>query len=381
MRLELLFVMSSISWGGLEMNIIKIADGMHKRGHNVAIMCNPEGRLYKEASGNFEVLKFKGDFTNTFVSLYKFLKQRNINVVHIYKSGDLKKVIFPILLTKVKPALILDPQIGIGVSRKDLLHKLVYANVDLVIAISRDVASGYLRNLPVDKSKIRIVYPGVDIDKFQFTAGGRNRIRNEFGLSDEIVIGIVSRFSPGKGHEELFKAFKILTDEFKNIKLLVVGGPTVGETKYFESLKKLSKELGIESFTIWTGFRRDIPEILSAIDIFVAPSRAESFGLYLVEAMSVGLPVVATKSAGFLDIIEDGVNGLFFERGNYVDLAKKIKRLMFDKTLAQTLGENARKTARVRFSFDRYIDEIEALYFELLKLKQMEVRDVQYSKA
>jgi glycosyltransferase involved in cell wall biosynthesis len=381
MRLELLFVMSSISWGGLEMNIIKIAYGMHKRGHDVMIMCNPEGRLYKEASGNFEVLKFKGDFANTLVSVYKFLKQRNINVVHVYKSGDLKKVVFPILLGKRKPVLILDPQIGIGISRRDLFHKLIYSNVDLVIAVSRDVASGYLRNLPVDESKIKIVYPGVDVDKFQFTAEGRNRIRSEFGLSDEIIIGTVSRFSPGKGHEELFKAFKILVSEFKNIKLLIVGEPTVGETKYYESLKELNKKLGIENFTVWTGFRRDIPEVLSAIDIFVAPSHAESFGLYLVEAMSVGLPVVATKSAGFLDIVEDGTNGLFFERGDYVDLAEKIKRLMLDKALAQTLGENARKTARIRFSFDRYIDEIESLYFELLKSKQMEARYVQYSEA
>ncbi len=376
MRLELLFVMSSISWGGLEMNIIKVANEMHKRGHKVTIMCNPEGKLYegklyKEAKKFFDVLEFKSNFTNMLI-LYNFLRQKSVDVVHVFRTGDLKKIIFPIFLAKKNPVLILDPQIGIGVNKKDLLHKLVYASVDLVIAISRDVANGYLQNLPVDENKIKIVYPGIDVEKFKFTEQGGNKIIGEFGFSDEIVIGVVSRFSPGKGHEELFKAFKILTNEFKNIRLLVVGEPTVGEIKYFESLKKLNKELGIENFTVWTGFRKDIPEILSAIDVFVAPSHAEAFGLSLLEAMAVGLPVIATKSAGFLDIIEDGVNGLFFERGNYVELAEKIKKLISDKALAQTLKENAKKTIRIRFSLDRYVDEIESLYFELLKLKQTE---------
>ncbi len=372
MKLELLFVMSSVSWGGLEMNIIRIANEMYKRGHKVTIMCNPEGRLYKEAEKFFDVLEFKSNNFASMLLLYNLLKRRSIDVVHVFRSGDLKKIIFPIFLVKRKPVLILDPQIGIGNNKKDLFHKLIFANVDLILAVSRDVANGYLRNLPVDENKIKIVYPGIDVEKFKFTEQGRNKIRDEFGFSDEVVIGVVSRFSPGKGHEELFKAFKILMSEFKNIRLLVVGEPTVGEIKYFENLRKLSKELGIEDFTIWTGFRKDIPEILSAIDIFVAPSHAEAFGFSLVEAMAVGLPVVATKSAGFLDIIEDGVNGLFFERENYTDLAEKIKKVISDKALAQTLKENARKTAHVRFSLDRYIDKIESLYFELMKSKQME---------
>lgn len=376
MKLKLLFVMSSISWGGLEMNILRIAREMSKRGHGVAIMCNPDGRLFKEAGEDFEMLKFRGDFAEALRSLYNFLRQKSIDVVHVYKSSDLKKIALPIFLSKRKPVLMFDPQIGIGIKKKDLLHRLVYANVDLIIAISRDVASGYLRNLPVDESKIKIIYPGVDVEKFKFTEEGRNKIRREFGFSDEVVIGVVSRFSPGKGHEELFKAFKILINEFKNIRLLVVGEPTVGEIRYFESLRKLNKELGLENFTVWTGFRKDIPEILSAIDLFVSPSYAESFGLSLVEAMAVGLPAVVTKNAGFLDIIEDGVNGLFFEKGNYIELAEKIKRLISDKTLTQTLKENAKETARTRFSFYRYIDEIESIYFELVKSKQIEAQNV-----
>jgi glycosyltransferase involved in cell wall biosynthesis len=113
-----------------------------------------------------------------------------------------------------------------------------------------------------------------------------------------------------------------------------------------------------------------VPEILNAIDIFVAPSHAEAFGLALVEAMSVGLPVVASKNAGFIDIIQDGVNGVFFEKGNYFDLADKIKMLLNEPSLSKSIGENASKTAREKFSIKRYFDEIEAIYFQLLTQKQ-----------
>lgn len=379
--LDLLFVVSSVSWGGLEMNILKVAYEMQKRGHKVTIMCNPEGRLFKEAGGDFDVIEFRNKSLGDSFKIYDFLKRNNVDVIHIYRSSDLKKIVFSVSLIKRKPALVFDPQVGIGVKKKDLFHRFVYGKLNVVIAISRDVAHGFMKNLPVDERKVKIIHPGVDVERFKFTEEGRVRIRREFNLGDEIVIGVVSRFSPGKGHEELFRAFKILTDEFKNVKLLVVGEPTVGEIEYFKRLQKLNKELGIENYTIWTGFRRDVPEVLSAIDIFVAPSHAEAFGLSLVEAMAVGLPVVATRNAGFLDIIEDGMNGLFFERGNYVELAEKIKKLMIDKLFAQQLGKRARETACEKFSFEKYINEIEKLYFDLIESKQTEVENVQYSKA
>jgi glycosyltransferase involved in cell wall biosynthesis len=269
-----------------------------------------------------------------------------------------------------RPKILFDPQVGIGACKKDPFHKIVYEIVDSVIAVSKDVADGFERNLPIRREVIKVIHLGVDVDRFKFSQDSREKIRREFGLGDEIVIGIVSRISPGKGHEELFNAFKILIEEFDNLKLLVVGGATVGEEGYFMEVRKLADKLGISEKVIWAGFRRDVPEILNVIDIFVAPSHAEAFGLALVEAMSVGLPVVASKNAGFIDIIQDGVNGIFFEKGNYFDLAEKIKMLLNEPSLSKSIGENASKTAREKFSIKRYFDEIEAIYFQLLTQKQ-----------
>lgn len=384
-NLELLYVMSAISWGGLEMHILEIVNGLIKRGHNITVACSSKGKLFQGLTKTFngetiKIVNLSDDFLKNLKTLSKTLKQRNFDIIHVFRSGDLKFVVLALILSGINSVVILDPQIGVGVRKKDLLHKMLYSKIDAVIAISRDVMNGFLRNLPVDVERIKLIHPGIDVERFKFREESRRKIREEFGLGDEIVIGIVSRFSPGKGHEELFKAFKILMGEFNNIKLLIVGGSTVGEVDYFRNLQKFADELGIGDRAIWTGFRKDVEDILSALDIFVAPSHAEAFGFSLVEAMATKVPVVATRSAGFLDIVSDGVNGLFFEKGNYEELAEKIKLLIKDRDLAKQLGKKARETVCEKFSFERYLNEIEALYFGLVNLKQMEVRNVQYSE-
>jgi glycosyltransferase involved in cell wall biosynthesis len=369
-QLNLLYVISSPSWGGLEMNVVRLGEEMKRRRHNVLLACSFDGRMYREAQDKFNLFNIAGGYIQSLFKLRSILRSFKIDLIHVFRSRDLNKVAFAVLSMMKRPKILFDPQVGIGACKKDPFHKIVYEIVDSVIAVSKDVADGFERNLPIRREVIKVIHLGVDVDRFKFSQDSREKLRREFGLGDEIVIGIVSRISPGKGHEELFNAFKILIEEFDNLKLLVVGGATVGEEGYFMEVRKLADKLGISEKVIWAGFRRDVPEILSAIDIFVAPSHAEAFGLALVEAMSVGLPVVASKNAGFIDIIQDGVNGIFFEKGNYFDLAEKIKMLLNEPSLSKSIGENASKTAREKFSIKRYFDEIEAIYFQLLTQKQ-----------
>ncbi|CUS80980.1 glycosyltransferase family 4 protein [Candidatus Kryptobacter tengchongensis] len=386
MRFDLLYVISTISWGGLEMNVLKLIRKMLEKGYSLTVACNPKGRFYHEINKTLseswkqiDIIGLGDGFFENLKIFLNVLRKKNFDIIHIFRSSDVKLISLALSLFRGEAKMVFDPQIGIGVKKKDLFHRFIYKRIKTVIAPSEDVASGILKNLPIGKDKLKIIHPGIDVEKFSFKEDVRERVRKEFGFNDdEIVIGVVSRFSPGKGHEELFKAFKILAGEFENVRLLIIGEPTVGELDYFKKLRKLQDELGIGDKTIWAGFRRDVYDVLCGIDIFVAPSHAEAFGLSLVEAMSTQLPVVATRNAGFLDIISDGENGLFFEKGDYNDLAEKIKLLMENKELAKRLGKKARETVCEKFSFERYIGEIESLYFEL---KQTEVKNVQHSKS
>jgi len=123
---------------------------------------------------------------------------------------------------------------------------------------------------------------------------------------------MMARFSPGKGHEEFLFAAKELNKNFTNLKFLIVGEPSRGENDYAEAIKKLASDYKLSNL-IFTGFRSDTPEVLSAMDIFVFPSHAEAFGIALAEAMSMGKPSVCSNAEGVLDIAVDGVTSLFFE--------------------------------------------------------------------
>ena len=176
---------------------------------------------------------------------------------------------------------------------------------------------------------------------------------------------MLARFTPGKGHEEFLCAARELSKEYANLKFLVVGEPSRGETEYADKIKLLAGEYKLNNL-IFTGFRGDIPEILAAMDIFAFPSHSEAFGIALVEAMAMKKPSVCSKAEGVLDIAVDGETSYLFENKNAADLKAKLKLLIESKEKQVEFGENARK--RILENFD-----IEIVTGKVLKIYQAEM--------
>lgn len=171
-----------------------------------------------------------------------------------------------------------------------------------------------------------------------------------------------ARLSPGKGHEEFLKAAHELIQLFKNIKFLVVGGPSKGEDQYAEEIKNMASDLGLDEKVIFTDFRNDIPEVLASLDIFVFPSHAEAFGLALVEAMSMKLPSVCSNSDGVLDIAVDKETSFLFQNENYHDLTEKLSELITHPEKRFSFGNAARKRAVKYFSNDFITSQLIDIY-------------------
>jgi len=125
-----------------------------------------------------------------------------------------------------------------------------------------------------------------------------------------------------------------------------------------------AKVLELQEQVIFTGFRTDIPHILSAMDIFVFPSRAEAFGLVIIEAMAAGLPVISSNCDGVLDIIEQQKNGILANPLDIDELVRSVEMLMTNRDLRQRLAHAGRKTVEQRFSLDSMADKIENIYYK-----------------
>ncbi|GAB4185795.1 MAG: hypothetical protein Kow00108_23220 [Calditrichia bacterium] len=188
--------------------------------------------------------------------------------------------------------------------------------------------------------------------------------RKEWGVKpDELVIGYVNQLKRAKGPITLLKAASLLKG--KPIKFVLVGsGPDE------MMLKEMVNSSGIQDHVIFTGFSSAVPEDMAGFDIGVLPSFSEGFPNVLIEMMSLGLPVIATKVGGIPEAIRHGENGLLFEPGDAKELAKLIDQLITHKEVRDILGKEAKQTVIHHFSRARMIRDLELLLFELVDGKK-----------
>jgi glycosyltransferase involved in cell wall biosynthesis len=235
---------------------------------------------------------------------------------------------------------------------------------DLSLAVSQGVKDYLVSEIGLDPDKIRVVPNGVDIAAIDAARPGPE-VRRELGLPQEApVIGLVGRLDHwGKGHKELFDAVASLKERYP-IRALIVGG---GRRE--DEIKQLAADLGLAEQVHFLGSRRDVPDLLRAMDIFVLPSYSEGVSLALLEAMAAGLPVIASVVGGLPEVVRHGENGLLIPPRDVDALAAALERLLADPEYAQHLGETARREAREKFSLERLGREVNEIYGEVVEKK------------
>ncbi len=370
--MKVLYSCLSQSWGGMEMFTITAINQLLKRNIETHLLCFPGSRIEEKAkensiktipvkaSGYFHLCKIR--------RLASLLKKENYDLIHTQASKDLWLLSPALLLANIDIPLFLTKQLGSFIVKKDFFHKLIYKRVTLAFAISSVIKKNLVETTPLTEEKIALLHNGVDSSLFNPDKYSPTSFRQEINIkSEEVLIGMIARFTPGKGHEEFLKAAEKLTQKFDNVKFVIVGEPSRGEESYAEKIKNLAKELNLQQTVIFTGYRADVPNVLAGMDIFVFPSHSEAFGIALVEAMSMKKAVVCSKADGSLDICVERKTGLFFEKGNHLDLSEKLETLIKDKALRTTLSENARKRVIEKFDIELLTDKVIGYYKQFVK--------------
>ena len=210
----------------------------------------------------------------------------------------------------------------------------------------------------VPPRKIRVVYNGTDGLRAP-TPDSVASVKGELSLpADARLVLMVARLHEEKGHATLFKALEELESAAPNVWAVLAGdGPARAE---------IEKEIETRLLRVRVlGRRNDIARLMVAADVLVLPSRAESFGYVLIEAMGLGLPIVASRCGGVVEIIEDGRSGLLFDIDDAHGLARCLKRLFSDNLLRAAMAEEGKRRAH-DFTFERMIRGYEAIYGEVI---------------
>lgn len=244
------------------------------------------------------------------------------------------------------------------------LDRLTARMADRVIAVSsatRDFAVAH-EGCPPDRT---VVIPN-GIDLAEYVPGHeRAAARAELGYGDDdFVIGTVGRFHEQKGHRYLVEALRRIAPDRPNVRGFFVGyGPLEDE------LRRHVRDAGLAERVKVLGYRRDIPRLLAAMDLFALPSLWEGMSNALLESMAMALPAVATAVDGNLEVVENGVSGVLCPPRDAEALAEALAEMAQRPDAAAEMGRRARERAESRFSLERTVDAYIDLYEDLLARK------------
>jgi glycosyltransferase involved in cell wall biosynthesis len=241
-----------------------------------------------------------------------------------------------------------------------LAECVLMRGTDRVVVSAESVRDFYIRQVHADPARVDVVYNAVDWSQLQTTMAP-GALRASVGVpADAPLAGIIARLTEQKAHRYLFDAMAT-TLSLESLHLLVVGDGGLRD-----DLRARVDRLGLSARVHFLGARRDLGNLLAAIDLFVIPSLWEGLPLSMVLAMGAGLPVVATRVAGIPEVVQDGVTGLLVPPADVAALGGGLARLVSDPAFGRTLGAAAAAFVQPRFGVDGYVDAITSLYDRLL---------------
>jgi len=358
---RVLQVNSATSIGGGERHVADLANALAQRGHDVYAVLRHRSPLVGELRSlpqeNITMLPLRNSLDiGSALRLARLIREREIEVVHAHLARD-----YPLAALAVERAgtarLVITRHVLFPLNR---LHRFTLRRVAYAIAVSRAVGES-LRGIFAE-SKIAHVPNGIDLKRFAAIA--------RLGARDRLLVGTIGRLAPIKGHEDFIRAASLIAAKRADVDFVIAGDDESPAKDTRTQLERLIRELGLSQRVHLAGRVDETSRLLSDLDLFVSASRSEGFGLAIIEAMASGVPVVATRSAGAREIIEDGETGRLVPIGDAHALAEAILCLLDDREERERLRQRALETVRQQFSLERMVEETERVYRRALALSE-----------
>jgi len=362
---NILQVLPELKVGGVETGTVDFARYLVKNGHK-AVVVSYGGDLVndlEEAGVIHYKLPVHEKSIFTIIKMVKelslIIRKENIDIVHARSRVPGLIAFFAcrntgtVFLTTCH-----------GYYSKHLLSK-VMAYGKLVIVPSNVIGRHMIDDFGVHPKRIRLIARSVDLDKFVFSPY-ENRPKTGF------IVGMIGRITPLKGHAYFLKAIAKIIRSMPYLKVWIVGDAPESKQIYREEVQTLARRLGISHCVQFLGNRKDIPQIISKLNIVVLSTvTEEAFGRVIIESQACGTPVVATRVGGVVDVVEDGVTGLLVAPKDPDAMAAAILKLLKDKALVEKLTLNARKNVEENFIIEKMSTQTLAAYEEAASIKNI----------
>lgn len=359
-------------------DVVDLAVELQKTGHEVTVLTTryKNEASYEEVQGVriyrsqaiLYLSKIDYGISLPFITLHRMIRKYNVDVVHGVMEFGMQTLSAALISSLLKKPFVLTIQgaaTTFGAAHVDAMFSLFDQTVvrmfsfipKRVIVLSKEL-SERARQIGIPYSKIRVVPSGIHCEnEFNHKLFDHEAVRKEFELQDKIIVGFVGRLVRLKGLVYLLYALKNLEKEFPNLHLLIVG---YGQEKSF--IEKIAQKLNLNVTFTGRIKRREIPRVISAMDMFVNPSLTEGLPIAVMEAMAMRKPVVATNVGGTQDLVRDGENGFLVPPRDVSALSSAIKKLVQDADMRLKMGVAGRAIIERDFCFSTIVAKVDDVY-------------------
>jgi len=360
MKISVLEIIGDPSLAGAPRHLLSIVESLSLKKFTIHVICPPGPlageirKLSRHIDLDLVPMKSRLDF-GAISQIRKSIKHIKPDVIHVHgtRAGSLGRLAaiglnIPVIYTEH----LWTRQFRLKSKLLNFFHYCANWFLDMFTTLNIAVSQA-VKDFMVEKSisrpqKIKVIYNGIKPVKLKAKI---------FQSEKEFLIATVGTLTPQKGIQYLIRAMPKVKTEFPGIRLEIIG-----DGSFKRALVKEVKKMKMKDYVKFTGFIADVEKYLTRFDLYVQPSLSESFGLAIIQAMSVGLPVVATNTGGIPEVVTEGKSGLLVEAASPEALAEAILKLLRDPQKARQMGEMAEKEAKLKFNLKDMMKELENVY-------------------
>ena len=376
--MKILQVVCGSGWGGGSVVVMSICRALVERGDEVWVLCSDDENAAGFGSVGARIVRaplwtrsIQPLDVIPLAHIYRLCRRERFDLVatHTSKGGVLGRLAaraagVPHVVYHAHAYFFNHLSPGPAKSLYVAIERFAARFGDLTLAVSEEHRRGALECGVEAPGRIRTVLNGVDLQRFAGVDG--RPVRAELGFApDDVLIGGVGRLQVFKGYEYLIRALPPVLADFPRAQLILCGtGPLESR------LRSECERARIADRVRFLGFRKDIPQLMAALDVFVQPSLREGLSIALIEAAAAGLPSVACTIAGNAEIVQHGRTGILVPPADPVALGAAIRSLIEDPEGAREMGREARRRAEALFSVERMVAQHLAAYDSLMTPKE-----------
>lgn len=360
---RILNLITSLSEGGVERQLCQLLPKLNQSGFEIMMACTDSpGKLtavLRQRGVEVSLARVRSRFHP--IDIYRLvclLRKKRIDLVHTHMYASSIPGVLAARWARVPVVVHVHNLHEWDRPKRIRMACRIWPRATRVIAISHSVKQNLIEKCRLDHSKTITLYNGVDLEHFAGQLEGE-RERQRWGIGPrEIIVGSVARLVPAKGLFDLLRAMAVVQKERPEACLVLVGGGDLRSELEQEALR-----LGVK--VVFTGTQEDVRPLIAMFDLAVLASHTEGFGIFLLEAMALSKPVVATKVGGIPEVVVDGETGSLVPPGEPEKLAQSILAIL--KGDREKIGRAGRQRVEKVFSLEKTLAESCRLYREILE--------------